>query len=270
MTGLRKSYVDVSGGQLHVRRIAADGPAVVFLHQTASSGEMWAKVMERLAGRWDLIALDTPGFGGSFDPDPDGKPSMDDFVGWIGEALDALEVDRCHLVGHHTGSAIAVQLAVSRPALPISLTLFGPAPLTPDERQEAAKSFGTAIEPTATGGYLIDHWDYLRTLGATADPALANRETALQLRAWRSRVQAYAAMWAQDFAGLYRQLRCPLMIAAAPDDVLHPFLERARSMQPDAEVLAVKGGSFEPDLDAETVAAGLATFLTKHDRSGER
>ena len=45
MTGTRKSYVDVSGGQMHVRCIAAHAPTVVFLHQTASSGEMWAKVM---------------------------------------------------------------------------------------------------------------------------------------------------------------------------------------------------------------------------------
>ena len=267
MTALRKSYVDVSGGQLHVRRIAADAPTVVFLHQTASSGEMWAEVMERLARRWDLIALDTPGFGGSFAPDPDSQPSMDDYVGWIGEALDALNVARCHLVGHHTGSAFAVQLAIARAALPISLTLFGPAPLRPPERKEASKSYGSVFEPTATGGYLLDNWDYLRKLGATADPLLANREMALQLRAWRGRVQAYAAMWDQDFAGLYGQLRCPIMIAAAPDDVLHPFLDRAKSMQPGAELLPVSGGAFEPDLDAETVAAGLATFLSKHDRS---
>ena len=267
MIGPRKSYVDVPAGQIHVRRMEAGAPAVVFLHQTASSGEMWAKVMERLAGRWDLLALDTPGFGGSFDPDPDSEPLMDDYVGWIGDALDALGMTRCHLVGHHTGSAIAVQLAAARPTLPASVTLFGPAPLTPDERAEASKSYGAVFEPTVTGSYLLDNWDYLRKLGATADPLLANREMAFQLRAWRGRVQAYAAMWQQDFAGLYQQLRCPVMIAAAPDDVLHSFLDRAKSMQPDAELLPVSGGAFEPDLDAETVAAGLATFLTKHDPS---
>ena len=267
MRGLRKSYVDVPDGQIHVRRMEADAPFVVFLHQTASSGEMWAKVMERLAGRWDLIALDTPGFGGSFDPDPDSEPSMDDYVGWIGGALDALGITRCHLVGHHTGSAIAVQLAATRPALSGSVTLFGPAPLRPDEREEASKSYGAVFEPTASGGYLLDNWDYLRKLGATADPLLANREMALQLRAWRGRVQAYAAMWKQDFAGLYQQLRCPVMIAAAPDDLLYPFLDRAKSMQPDAELLAVSGGAFEPDLDAEAVATGLASFFTMHDPS---
>ena len=48
---------------------------------------------------------------------------------------------------------------------------------------------------------------------------------------------------------------------AAPDDVLHPFLDRVQSMQPDAEVLAVKGGPFEPDLDAGTVATGMTAFF---------
>ena len=44
------------------------------------------------------------------------------------------------------------------------------------------------LEPIATGNYLIDNWDYLRKLGATANPLLTSREMAFQLRAWRSRI----------------------------------------------------------------------------------
>ena len=70
-------------------------------------------------------------------------------------------------------------------------------------------------------------------------------------------------MWQQDFAARYRQWICPVLIAAAPDDVLHPFLDRAGAMLPAAERLDVAGASFEPDLDAETVATGLALPRTK-------
>ena len=52
-----------------------------------------------------------------------------------------------------------------------------------------------------------------------------------------------------------------MMIAAAPDDVLYPYLARAAEMRPDARVLPVDGANFEPDLDAENFSAGLAAFL---------
>jgi hypothetical protein len=91
--GVRKSYVDTSGGQIHVRSMAGakagEGVPVVFFHQTASSGQMWLKTMHLLAGQWPMHALDTPGFGGSFDAAEDHSPSMTEYVGWLGEAVRA-------------------------------------------------------------------------------------------------------------------------------------------------------------------------------------
>jgi hypothetical protein len=49
--GVRKSYVDTSGGQIHVRSMAGEGIPVVFFHQTASSGQMWLKTMQLLKGQ---------------------------------------------------------------------------------------------------------------------------------------------------------------------------------------------------------------------------
>ncbi|MBX9729198.1 MAG: alpha/beta fold hydrolase, partial [Sphingopyxis sp.] len=115
--GIRKSYVDTSGGQIHVRSMAGEGVPVVFFHQTASSGQMWLKTMQRLKGEWPMHALDTPGFGGSFDVPEDHYPSMTEYVGWLGEAVRALGITKCHVVGHHTGSCIGVELAARQPDL---------------------------------------------------------------------------------------------------------------------------------------------------------
>jgi len=67
--GVRKSYVDTSGGQMRVRSMAGakagakagEGVPVVFFHQTASSGQMWLKTMHLLAGEWPMHALDSAG-----------------------------------------------------------------------------------------------------------------------------------------------------------------------------------------------------------------
>ncbi|MFQ3595316.1 MAG: alpha/beta hydrolase [Sphingomonadaceae bacterium] len=260
---IRKSYVDTSGGQIHVTSEAGPGRPVCFFHQTASSGKMWLKTFERLAGRFDCHAFDTPGFGGSFDPDPASEPPMTQYVDWLHEAVRAFGFERVHLVGHHTGACIAVEMAARYPDIAQSLTLIGPVPLTAEERLEFSKHFGIPFTPVVSGAYLLENWEYLRNLGAHRDPMLIHREMADQLRAWWGRVQSYKAVWGQDFPAHYMAVGCPILIGAAPDDVLYPFLARAQEMRPDAEVLPLDGANFEPDLDPDTFAAGLARFLAK-------
>jgi pimeloyl-ACP methyl ester carboxylesterase len=258
---MRKGYADCSEGQIHYRHIPGEGIPTVFLHQTASSGRMWEKVMGLLAGAGPLYALDTPGFGGSFDPPHDSRPSIALYATWLREALTDLGISRCNLVGHHTGACIAVDIADQDPAFVERMALIGPVPLTPEERHEFSLHFGTPFTPVVSGSYLLDNWEYLRNLGAHADPMLIHREMADQLRAWWGRVQSYNAVWDQDFLGMYKRLDLPLLIGAAPDDVLHAFLGRAQELQPGAHVVDLAGANFEPDLDAETLSRALRSFL---------
>lgn len=258
---LQKAYADSSGGQIHYRTVPGAGTPIVFFHQTASSGQMWLKAFDRLAGRWPLYAFDTPGFGGSFDPDPHSEPTLSQYVTWLYEAVRDAGINRCHIVGHHTGSCIGVELAARHAELAASLTMIGPVPLTEEERVEFSRHFGTPFKPVVSGSYLLENWEYLRNLGAHVDPLLWNREMSDQLRAWWGRVQSYKAVWGQDFSALYLQVSCPMMIGAAPDDVLYPYMDRAAAMRPDATVLPLFGANFEPDLDADNFVAGLVTFL---------
>jgi pimeloyl-ACP methyl ester carboxylesterase len=258
---IRKAYSDSSGGQIHYRTAAGNGVPVVFFHQTASSSQMWIKTMERLAGGWPMYAFDTPGFGGSFDAPADAKPLMSTYVDWLYEAVRDAGIDHCHIVGHHTGSCIGVEMAARYPELAKTLTMVGPVPLTDEERVEFSKHFGIPFTPVISGAYLLENWEYLRNLGAHADPMLIHREMADQLRAWWGRVQSYGAVWTQDFPHFYKEVKCPMMIGAAEDDVLNAYLGRAAEMRPDARVLPLSGANFEPDLDPDNFAAGLRSFF---------
>ncbi|MCK8514916.1 alpha/beta hydrolase [Methylonatrum kenyense] len=255
---IRKGYVDTAEGQVHYRSTQGAGPPVVFLHQTASSSAMWKGMMTIMEGR-RCIAPDTPGFGGSYDPED--VPDIGYYAQVMTEALDALGVREFHLCGHHTGSCIAVEMAAAMPGRVLSLTMFGPPQLTQDERDQFRPHFSTPFAPDADGAYLKATWDYLAGLGANKALDLHHREVVDTLRAWHGRVQAYAAVWEQDFPAFLEQVTCPMLLLCARDDVLWPYFQRAAEARPDALLEVVQGANFEPDLDASSSARAYEAFL---------
>lgn len=70
----------------------------------------WEPQLEGLAEQHRSIAVDLPGFG----PNPTTTPERSAAAAAL-EVLDALEVDRVHVVGHSLGGAIAVDFALAFP-----------------------------------------------------------------------------------------------------------------------------------------------------------
>lgn len=259
MDVIRKAYVDTSAGQVHYRTAGSGGTPIALLQQTASSSQMYLRLMELLADDFVMFAFDTPGFGGSFDPVR--QPTMLEYTGWIREAIDALGIDAFHVFGHHTGGCIGVELAVALPQRVASLMVCGPIPLTAEERLEFSRHFGKPMAPTPDGAYLLETWEYLRGLGADRDLALHHREVVDTLRAWQGRSMAYSAVWSQDWTAAFERADCPILLMCARDDVLFPYFERAQTIRPEAKAIAIDGANFEPDLDAQTIAQAIREFL---------
>jgi len=259
---IRKAYVDTSGGQVHFHMRSGNGLPVVFLHQTASSGKMYYDVMARLEGRLSY-AMDTPGFGGSFDPED--MPSMPQYGKWIIEALDAIGIEDFHVFGHHTGACIAAEIIAAQPERVKTCMMIGPVPLTKEEREAFREHYSTPFSPDVGGDYLKTTWDYLQGLGAHSNLALHHREFLDTCRAYMGRFKAYSAVWDQDFTILFKEITCPLLLMCAPDDVLIDYLLRAKEIQPEADSLLLKGANFEPDQDPGGTAEAIREFLSKHE-----
>ncbi|WP_336951523.1 alpha/beta fold hydrolase [Sphingobium aromaticivastans] len=264
---IRKAYVDIDEGQIHYRLREGDGTPLLFLHQTASSSAMWEKVMARWPGGQPLYAIDTPGFGGSFDPE--GAPDMARYRDWTAQIMDALGLSRAHLVGHHTGSAIALALAAAQPDRAASLAMIGASLLTPAEREAFGRKLGHAFPPNRSGAYLLKNWEYLRVGGADQDMALLHREMIDMLRAWAARPHAYGAVWAQDAGPLMQAIACPAVAITARDDILFPYLDRIAELRPDIpRVVLEKGSNFEPDLAPDALVDALADHIARAESAG--
>jgi len=256
---IRKMYADTAAGQVHYYHSEGPDLPLVLLHQTASSGKMFHAVMERLFGTRALYAFDTPGFGGSFDPT--GCPDISQYADWLFAATEAAGLKRFHLLGHHTGAFIGAEIATKYVDAIASLGLIGPMPMLAEERRHLRAQVLYEMPPSADGSYLKDTWEYLILLGADAHLDLQHREAVDTLRAYRGRVQAYNAVFDQDFQALFMEVKCPLLIACGEGNAVWQFFERARDMRPDATAATLGGNNLEPDLDPDGTAAAISSFL---------
>jgi pimeloyl-ACP methyl ester carboxylesterase len=103
------------------------GEPLVLLHGLGSSRQAWSPVLPALAKRFDVIALDLPGFGQTA-PLPAGtEPTPQALAFAVAVALDDLGVHRPHLAGNSLGGWVALELAKIRPVR--SITLLSPAGL---------------------------------------------------------------------------------------------------------------------------------------------
>lgn len=129
--GFSLDVIATPQGPIRLRRGGA-GPAVVLLHGHPRTHATWEEVAPLLARDHAVICPDLPGFGGSYQPAdrPDHSASSKrDKAAAILHALDAMEVDRFHLVGHDRGAATAFRLAMDHPRRVTTLTMLDGLPI---------------------------------------------------------------------------------------------------------------------------------------------
>lgn len=106
---------------------AGAGPPVLLLHGWPQDAWCWHYVIPLLADRYQLIAPDLRGFGQT------GAPDSDNYNGLVLGAdaialLDALEIERSHLVGHDWGGFGAFAAAIAAPQRIASLVVLNTSP----------------------------------------------------------------------------------------------------------------------------------------------
>ncbi|MEX1287420.1 MAG: alpha/beta hydrolase [Acidimicrobiia bacterium] len=107
-----------------------EGKPLVVLHGTGDESLFLLPLIERLHGR-RVVAIDRPGHGRS-DPVPLPRDRYREAcTTWLGEALDALDIDRAALLGYSMGGLYATWFALAHPDRVERLVLMGAAPGLP-------------------------------------------------------------------------------------------------------------------------------------------
>jgi pimeloyl-ACP methyl ester carboxylesterase len=114
--GVEHRFVDANGCRIHIAEAGPSGsaePPLLLLHGWPQHWYMWRRVMEALGGEHRLIAPDLRGFGWSEAPGHgyDGETFAADQVA----LLDALAIERAHVIGHDWGGWTAMLLGLLHP-----------------------------------------------------------------------------------------------------------------------------------------------------------
>jgi pimeloyl-ACP methyl ester carboxylesterase len=108
--------ISTNGIQLHYVT-QGEGPLLLFLHGFPEFWYSWRKQIPEFAQDYKVVALDLRGYNDSDKPANQSAYVMAEFINDVKGVITGLGYDRCVLVGHDWGGAIAWSFAYAHPAI---------------------------------------------------------------------------------------------------------------------------------------------------------
>lgn len=112
--------VEIRGLRIAYER-AGKGPPLVLLHGVLADSRMWRRQLDAFSADFTVVAWDAPGCGQSSDP-PEGF-TLPDYADCVAAFIEALRLERPHILGLSWGGGLALELYGRKPALPRTLIL---------------------------------------------------------------------------------------------------------------------------------------------------
>lgn len=257
---MRFGYAQTARGAMHYAEAGA-GEAVLLLHATPRSHRYFRHTLPLLAAHFRAIAVDAPGFGNSHAlPKP---ASMRSIAECFVQFLDALGLQRAHVVGLHTGNKIAAALAAHWPARVGSVVLAGQTHsliLDKTGRDEAIRRIVEHYFGKFAGS-AVRQWaavlEEIRAIGwdtERPDPQNAEMQVLDYLQGWPSIVPVYEAIFSFDMEDALRRMEARALVLEllTPQEMhygeqagrLRSVMKHAKSaaMQGDGEVFETRPG----------------------------
>ena len=115
--------VDIQGLKIAYERVGG-GPPIVLLHGYVGDGRAtWCHQIDALSDAFTVVAWDAPGIGRSSDPPESFR--LSDYADCLAGFVEALGLERPHIVGLSFGGGLALELYRRRPTMLASLVLAG-------------------------------------------------------------------------------------------------------------------------------------------------
>lgn len=241
-------YVEADGFRIRYLEAGA-GPPLVWFH--GAGGLRRSPAQDLLAARYRVILFEAPGFGQS--PPNERSASIQDLARTMAQAIRALGLERCNLLGHSFGGRLALWLAVQEPALLDALVLAAPAAILPE-------GHGRPTAPESQARLLYAHPER-QPPREPPDPAVLAKQEALLRRLAGPRPD-------RDLEARMADLRVPVLVLFGTEDaMIPPEMGRAyRERLPNCHYILVYDAGHALDADRpEAFAAVVSDFLERRE-----
>jgi aminoacrylate hydrolase len=257
--------IDVGDAEIHVE-ISGKGPDLLLVAGLGGRGAFWSHQIVPLSQHFRVIVHDHRGCGNS----SPGKVvyGAEHMAEDLIALMDALAVDKAHLIGHSTGGAIGQHIALKAPEridrLVLSCSWAGPDAYFQQlfqTRREILINCGPVAYLTV-GTYLAMPSSYLQPQMKSVRAFMEERMAAFPgLEVELSRI---AAVVGHDLRSEVHKIGHKTLCIGAFDDQITPpgFTEELATLIPGAELhLLDRGGHFCPIASAQAYNGRIIEFL---------
>ncbi|WP_314958003.1 alpha/beta hydrolase [Bradyrhizobium cosmicum] len=259
---VERRFVATPRARIHIAAAGAGRP-LLLLHQTPRSWDEFREVLPRLGTRYRGIAMDTVGFGDS-DALGFAENSIESWAACAFDLLDALDLPEVAVIGHHTGAAIAIEMAASRPDRIAALVLSA-SPYVDAERR--ARKAGKAVVDEATrvadGSHLLDLWRMRQPDYPDGDIDLLERFVIDALKAGSLAAEGHHVVNRYLMEQRLPLVRCPTrVVAPTADPHAFPVARKVADAIAGASLVEIAGGMVPfPNQMPEQLAGAVLSFL---------
>ncbi len=258
-------WLDAAGVPLRTLRAGRGDTTLFLIHGFGESLFTWRALVDPLAARYRVVAVDLPGFGGS--GKPDAPYLVDSMTARLSGFLDRWTHGPVIVVGHSMGGQLAASLALSRPDRIAAAVLIAPAGYG-----LGLAGIADTISPekaTAIGWYLAsramllpehdDEW-----LGEPDSAAAYSLMTDPRYRRAAARI-----LDDFDFRSLrtrFAEIRQPvLLIWGTLDPVIpYPLADSVLALLPCGRMAALSGALHRPQVETPDTVTSLILNFSGH------
>jgi pimeloyl-ACP methyl ester carboxylesterase len=243
---------------------------VLMVHGNAESGASWYAWVPLLASHYQVVRPDLRGHGGSTPMPRDFPWTLDIIVEDLCRLLDALNVERCHLVSAKIGGTLARAFAARRPERVRTLTVVGsPPPL------RAGAEAGLAERIAEFDRYGVEHWAR-RTMGGRLGSSFPPEGVEWWIKfmgrtALSTQVGFVPFIARADIRADVPKISCPTLVITTEGSGL-ATVDETRAWQetiPGSELLVLPGDSFHVAAsDAARCAQATLEFIQRRGGQG--
>ena len=258
---VHRNFADTPEGQIHYAT-AGQGKPVLLLHQTPRSWDEYRDVLPIIGTRYRAIAMDTLGFGDSYQPR---RPaSIELYARGVIQLLDALSVEGASIVGHHTGGVVAVEVAAVYPERVEKLVLSS-TPYVDAENRELRKTRPPIdkVKSKPDGSHLSELWQRRMPFYPKDRPDLLTRFVRDALRGIDRVEEGHRAVNQYQMETKTSLIQAPTLVLAGTDDPFsYPRMQPLAASIKNSRIAEIEGGMV-PMVDQmpETFARVVMGFL---------